>query len=140
MSQPLGFHDQQFPSHVCRLHKALYGLKQSPRAWYQKFRNTLLAFGFCTSSSDPSLFIFRHENNTVYLLVYVDDIVLTGNNPSLITQIIHLLDQQFTIKDLSDLHFFFGIEVNKHDNGLLLTQSRYIYYYGSHSNAWSQTG
>jgi Reverse transcriptase (RNA-dependent DNA polymerase)/gag-polypeptide of LTR copia-type/GAG-pre-integrase domain len=127
MSQPPGFHDQQFPSHVCRLHKALYGLKQSPRAWYQKLRTTLLAFGFCTSCSDPSLFVYRHDNHTMYLLVYVDDIVLTGNNTSLITQIVHLLDQKFTIKDLGKLHFFLGIEVHPHDNGLLLTQSRYIY-------------
>jgi Reverse transcriptase (RNA-dependent DNA polymerase) len=121
MSQPPGFHDQQFPSHVCRLYKALYGLKQSPRAWYQKLRTTLLAFGFFTSCSDPSLFVYRHDNNTVYLLVYVDDIVLTGNNTSLITQIVHLLDQKFTIKDLGELHFFLGIEMHKHDNGLLLT-------------------
>jgi Reverse transcriptase (RNA-dependent DNA polymerase) len=87
----------------------------------------LLAFGFCTSSSDPSLFIFQSGGNTVYLLLYVDDTVLTRNNSSLIKQIVHLLDHQFTIKDLGDLHFFLGIEVNKHDNGLLLSQSRYIY-------------
>jgi Reverse transcriptase (RNA-dependent DNA polymerase) len=87
----------------------------------------LLLFGFTTSTSDPSLFIFRHDKNIAYLLVYVDDIVLTGNNVSLLQHFTHMLDQSFTIKDLGDPHFFLGIEVNKHEQGLLLTQSSYIY-------------
>jgi Reverse transcriptase (RNA-dependent DNA polymerase) len=127
MSQPPGFQDQTYPSHVCKLHKALYGLKQSSRAWYHKLRETLINFGFSTSISDPSLFIFRHETNTPYLLVYVDDIVLIDNNVTLLQHFIHMFDQSFTIKDLRNLHFFLGIEVNKHDQGLLLTQSSYIY-------------
>jgi Reverse transcriptase (RNA-dependent DNA polymerase) len=127
MEQPPGFQDPAFPSHVCKLHKALYGLKQSPRAWYHKLKETLLRFGFTTSTSDPSLFIFRHDKNIAYLLVYVDDIVLTGNNVSLLQHFTHMLDQSFTIKDLGDLHFFLGIEVSKHEQGLLLTQSSYIY-------------
>jgi Reverse transcriptase (RNA-dependent DNA polymerase) len=61
------------------------------------------------------------------LLVYIDDIVLIGNNSTLLNHFITLLDQQFTIKDLGDLHYFLDIEVQHHDKGLLLTQSRYIY-------------
>jgi Reverse transcriptase (RNA-dependent DNA polymerase) len=84
MSQPLGFSDSQNPTHVCKLNKALYGLKQSPRAWYNKLWDTLFQLGFVTSVSDPSLFIFCHDTDVAYLLVYVDDIVLTGNNKALL--------------------------------------------------------
>jgi Reverse transcriptase (RNA-dependent DNA polymerase) len=126
MSQPPDFTDQSFPTHVCKLHKALYGLRQSPRAWYHKLRDTLIQLGFQTSASDPSLFIYHNGDALAYLLVYVDDIVLTGNNPLLIQQFIQFLDHKFTIKDLERLHFFLGIEMSSYDTGLLLTQSSYI--------------
>jgi Reverse transcriptase (RNA-dependent DNA polymerase) len=115
MPQPHNFQDAQALTHVCRLHKSLYGLKQSPRAWYQKLRDTLLELGFVTSVSDPSLFIFQHNNNIVYLLVYVDDLVITGNNNSILHHFVQLLDTYFTIKDLDVLHYFLDIEVNSHD-------------------------
>jgi Reverse transcriptase (RNA-dependent DNA polymerase) len=83
MAQPPGFTNPLHPTHVCKLHKALYGLRQSPRAWYQKLSETLL-LGFKTASSDPSLFLYRKGDNLVFLLVYVDDIILTGNNVSLL--------------------------------------------------------
>jgi Reverse transcriptase (RNA-dependent DNA polymerase) len=127
MSQPPGFHDLFNHTHVCKLHKALYVLKQSSRAWYNKLKDTLIAHGFVSSSSYPSFFIYRQKTDVAYLLVYVDDIVLTGNNSILLNQFITILDQKFTIKDLGDLHYFLGIEVQRHDKGLLLTQSRYIY-------------
>jgi Reverse transcriptase (RNA-dependent DNA polymerase) len=126
MTQPPGFIDKTNPTHVCRLQKALYGLRQSPRAWYHKLKDMLLAFGFHSSTSDPSLFIFRRTSDIVFLLVYVDDIILTGNNPALLQGIIQMLDINFTIKDLGELHFFLGIEVHPQNNGLLLTQSKYI--------------
>jgi Reverse transcriptase (RNA-dependent DNA polymerase) len=59
MSQPSGFVDAQNPIHVCKLHKALYGLRRSPRAWYNKLKDTLLQLAFTTSTSDPSLFHFH---------------------------------------------------------------------------------
>jgi Reverse transcriptase (RNA-dependent DNA polymerase) len=126
MAQPPGFVDPHLPHHVCKLHKDLYGLRQSPRAWYHKLKDTLLTLGF-VPSVDPSLFLFRKGDDTIFLLVYVDDIILTGNNVILIQNIIRLLDQSFTIKDLGELHFFLGIEVHRQDNGLLLTQSKYIH-------------
>jgi Reverse transcriptase (RNA-dependent DNA polymerase) len=127
MAQPLGFLDPLHPTHVCKLHKALYGLRQSPRAWYQKLSETLVLLGFKPSSSDPSLFLYRKSEALVFLLVYVDDIILTGNNTSLLHYFTQLLDQKFTIKDLGNLNFFLGIEVSQHEIGLTLTQSRYIY-------------
>jgi Reverse transcriptase (RNA-dependent DNA polymerase) len=126
MSQPPGFTDTRYLDHVCHLYKALYGLQQSPRAWYHKLKETLLHIGFKSSTSYPSLFLFKQSHDTVFLLVYVDDIILTGNNSTLIQSVVQLLDQKFTIKDLDRLHFFLSIEVHHTDHDLQLTQSKYI--------------
>jgi len=80
MKQPLGFVDPTLPSHVCRLHKSLYGLKQASRAWYTRLSDFLLSIGFLASKVDTSLFILSDGTNIFYLLVYVDDILLTGSN------------------------------------------------------------
>lgn len=83
MIQPPGFEDHADPSHVCFLKKALYGLKQAPRAKFDKFSGFLLEFGFNCSIEDPSLFVNHHNGNTLVLLLYVDNILLTSNSPKL---------------------------------------------------------
>jgi hypothetical protein len=75
-SQPIGFVDAARPDRVCWLNQSLYGLKQAPRAWYSRFASYLASIGFIEAKSDTSLFIYRHGDDTVYLLLYVDDIVL----------------------------------------------------------------
>ena len=75
-SQPTGFVDVAHPDHICRLNKSLYGLKQAPRAWYSCFAAHLQTLGFLEAKSDTSLFIYRRNSGTAYLLLYVDDIVL----------------------------------------------------------------
>ena len=85
MAQPLGFVDFDHPSYVCKLHKAIYGLKQASQAWYHKLRQFLLAFGFKNSHSDTSLFVLHSNHHTLYLLVYVDDIILTSNNDAFVS-------------------------------------------------------
>lgn len=80
MEQPPGFIDEQFLLHVCRLKKTLYGLKQPAQAWFQRLGAFLLDFGFSCSRADTSLFVFNKDTILLYLLVYVDDIILTGNN------------------------------------------------------------
>ena len=80
MAQPPGFVDKSNPTHVCHLKKALYGLKQAPCAWYHELQQFLLSCGFVNSLSNPSLFIFKHLHLTIYLLVYVDDLILTGSD------------------------------------------------------------
>lgn len=82
MEQPPGFVDKDRPHYVCKLRKALYGLKQAPRAWYEELRNFLLATGFKNSLSDAALFIMCSSGIYLYVLVYVDDIVVTGNDPN----------------------------------------------------------
>ena len=76
----LGFVDPVFPDHVCLLQRSLYGLKQAPRAWYQRFATYIRQLGFVASASDTSLFIYKDGTSMAYLLLYVDDIVLTASS------------------------------------------------------------
>jgi hypothetical protein len=69
---------------VCRLNKFLYGLKQASRAWYHCFASYLVSLGFMEAKSDTSLFVYRRGVDTAYLLLYVDDIVLTASSTELL--------------------------------------------------------
>lgn len=82
------FVDKNNPTHVCKLHKALYGLKQAPQAWNARFASYLSRLGFVTAKSDTSLFVLRQGHHIAYLLLYVDDIVLTGSSQELISGLI----------------------------------------------------
>lgn len=126
MQQPPGFIDPTHPSHVCRLRKSLYGLKQAPREWFQALRTALLSLGFRQSKSDCSLFILRRGSSSLYLLVYVDDIIFTGSDSALISFIIAQLQSTFAIKDLGYISYFLGIEAVACNEGLLLSQHKYI--------------
>ncbi|XP_052621627.1 uncharacterized mitochondrial protein AtMg00810-like [Lactuca sativa] len=123
MEQPLGFADSNFPIHVCT--KALYGLKQAPRPWFQRLSSFLLANGFTCSCVGTSLFVFAQDSCIMYLLVYVDVLILTGNKESVITSFTTRLHNEFDIKDLGDLSYFLGLEVSYTDDGLFLSQSKY---------------
>ena len=90
-SQPARFVDSSRPDMVCRLNKSLYGLKQAPRAWYSRFATFLLILGFTEAKSDTSLFIYRRGDETAYLLLYVDDIVLTACSQQLLQSVISSL-------------------------------------------------
>lgn len=126
MQQPQGFESGD-KSLVCKLNRALYGLKQAPRAWFERLRDTLLQFGFRNCKCDSSLFSYVHDGTMVYLLVYVDDIILTGNSPAMIKSLSNKLNSVFALKQLGSLDYFLGIEVKQMSNGsLLLTQSKYI--------------
>ncbi len=125
MRQPSGFNDPNYPNYVCRLHKSLYGLKQAPRQWFQHFSDYLEDLGFCESKADYSLFTFRKGDMFIILLIYVDDILITGNNSSHISELIHNLSKLYSMKDLGPLHFFPGIEGVFQDDGLYLTLTQY---------------
>lgn len=88
MKQPSGYEDAYYPLHVCKLKKALYGLKQAPRAWHSKLSTKLQEIGFRPSRADTSLFIYRNGGVTLYMHVYVDDIIITGSSPQLIDQVL----------------------------------------------------
>jgi len=124
--QPQGFVDPTKPNHICRLHKALYGLKQAPRAWFHRLSTVLHQIGFVGSKTDPLLFILKHRGTLLYVLVYVDDIIVTGNNNDAIEKLITTLGTSFAIKDLGDLHYFLGIEIVRQGANILLSQRKYI--------------
>ncbi|OIW12049.1 hypothetical protein TanjilG_24473 [Lupinus angustifolius] len=126
MQQPLGFQHSN-KSLVCRLHKAIYGLKQAPRQWFEKLKSTLVSFGFAVSRCDNSLFILNTNSYKIHVLVYVDDIVITGSSIEQIRKIITQLSTTFALKQLGTLDYFLGIEVKSLSDGrLFLSQSKYV--------------
>uniref|UniRef100_A0A2N9IDC8 Reverse transcriptase Ty1/copia-type domain-containing protein n=1 Tax=Fagus sylvatica TaxID=28930 RepID=A0A2N9IDC8_FAGSY len=125
MAQPQGYVDSSHPHYVCKLHKSIYGLKQAPRAWFESFTTQLLHLGFIASTADSSLFIYHHHTVIAYLLLYVDDIVLTSNSTSFLDGLILQLRKVFDIKDLGPLHYFLGLQVSRTTDTLHVTQTKY---------------
>ncbi|GAA0185651.1 transmembrane signal receptor [Lithospermum erythrorhizon] len=126
MKQSPGFKDKTYPSHVCKLNKAIYGLKQAPRAWFHRLSTRLLELGFTSSAADTSLFIKRSGSSILFLLVYVDDILITGPSNAAIQTVIDQLYLDFALKDMGSPHYFLGIEVNQLPSGMHLNRSKYI--------------
>lgn len=108
MMHPPGFIDNDRPTHVCRLRKAIYGLKQAPRAWYLALKQHLLTTGFKNSQADASLYTRIHNGTVTYVLIYVDDIIVTSNKSPTIDSVLNALVDRFSIKDPADLHYFLG--------------------------------
>ncbi|GJZ95525.1 putative RNA-directed DNA polymerase [Tanacetum coccineum] len=126
LRQPPGFVDPAKPHHLCLLHKSLYGLKQAPRAWFQRLSKALHLLGFKGSTTDPSLFIHSSAGTFLYMLVYVDDIILTGNNDTAIEHVVKSLSSTFALQDMGPLSYFLGIEVKSNGLDVILSQKQYI--------------
>ncbi|XP_076908128.1 uncharacterized protein LOC143564868 [Bidens hawaiensis] len=125
MHQPMGFRHRDYPDHVCRLKKSLYGLKQAPRAWYQRFTDFVIQHGFTQCKTDNSLFIYHHGHDVAYLLIYVDDIILTTSSDQLRQRLMTVLADEFAMKDLGPLSYFLGISVIRTGDTLFLSQQAY---------------
>ena len=125
MHQPPGYEDPSHPNYVCKLDKALYGLKQAPRAWYARLCSKLQCLGFVPSKADTSLFYYSKRGHSIFVLVYVDDIIVASSSSQATDALLVDLRAEFALKDLGDLHFFLGIEVKRGRDGLTLTQERY---------------
>ena len=125
MHQPLGYRDRTHPDYVCLLRKSLYDLKQAPRAWYKRFADYVFPTGFTNSRCDNSLFIYIKGLDMAYILLYVDDIILTASSDALRCSIISLLSSEFAMKDLGRLNYFLGIAVTRHKGGMFLSQRKY---------------
>jgi hypothetical protein len=125
MDQPMGFQNQSHPNYVCKLRKALYGLKQAPRAWYGKIAEFLTKSGFSVSHADSSLFVKANGEKLAILLVYVDDIIITGNDVEEICQTKENLSVRFEMKELGQLNHFLGLEISITRRGVILCQQKY---------------
>ncbi|GJX52001.1 ribonuclease H-like domain-containing protein [Tanacetum coccineum] len=125
MKPPQGYYASDC-NKVCRLKKSLYGLKQAPRQWNAKLTCALVENGFSQSKSDYSLFTKSDNGVFLALLVYVDDIIITGNDTSEIEKFKEFLRTKFMIKDLGNLKYFLGIEVINTDKGICLNQRKYV--------------
>lgn len=126
MEQPHGFIYSDKHDHVFHLHKAIYGLNKAHRVWYTELKTFILSLGFFNSLTYTSLFVFQRENQFVYLLIDVDEILVTWSSKSDIQTILALLSERFWVKDPEDLNYFLGIEAHQTDDGLHLSQCKYI--------------
>ena len=124
MEQPIGF-IQTDSSLVCRLKKSLYGLKQAPRAWYAKMDSFLLESGFSRCYSDNIVYTKKVRKSLIILVLYVDDLILTGSDPNLINHVKSSLKKKFEMTDLGHLHYFLGLQVLQSKEGISLSQSKY---------------
>ncbi|KAL5577658.1 hypothetical protein UlMin_019357 [Ulmus minor] len=127
MRIPPGYGGALGANKACRLRKALYGLKQSPRAWYGRFAKVMLKSGYKQSQGDHTLFIKHSQDGKVtVLLVYVDDIIITGDNEIERERLKECLTKEFDIKELGRLKYFLGIEVAHSQEGIFISQQKYV--------------
>ncbi|CAA7046864.1 unnamed protein product [Microthlaspi erraticum] len=124
MKLPPGFADSD-GSQVCRLNKSLYGLKQAPRCWFTKLQTALKDYRFEQSLSDYSLFTFANSGVNLNVLVYVDDMIISGSSLDVITAFKSNLSSCFHMKDLGELKYFLGIEVARNKLGIYMSQRKY---------------
>ncbi|PRQ17544.1 putative RNA-directed DNA polymerase [Rosa chinensis] len=126
MSLPPGYVTASPGDFVCKLRKSLYGLKQSPRAWFGRFTQFMRKFGYRQSHSDHTLFLKHQQGNVTALIIYVDDMVITGNDTMEMDILQRQLASEFEMKDLGELKYFLGIEVARGREGIYLCQRKYI--------------
>lgn len=124
MKLPLGFQHSE-PNKVCRLHKSLYGLKQAPRCWFSKLADALTTFGFVQSYEDYSFFSLTRGDIELRVLVYVDDLLVCGNDIPTLTKFKEYLSSWFRMKDLGKAKYFLGLEIARNDEGIFLSQRKY---------------
>jgi transposase InsO family protein len=125
MQQPLGYQEGK-PGTVCRLRKALYGLRQAPRAWHERLKQELEGMGFTASGADPGLYTAQVQGTIVYVLVYVDDILVAASSLEAISWVKQQLAAAFDVRDLGEAAYFLGMRLVR-DRGsrtLKLTQQR----------------
>jgi len=126
MEAPPGFSEDFQINEVCKLKKALYGLKQSPRAWFGRFTAAMKRYGYKQSNSDHTLFLKRKGDLITCLIIYVDDMIITGSDIEEISQLKNNLFRKFEMKDLGGLKYFLGIKVLRSNKGIFISQRKYI--------------
>nr|XP_016492299.1 PREDICTED: uncharacterized mitochondrial protein AtMg00810-like [Nicotiana tabacum] len=110
---------------VCKLNKSLYGLKQASRQWYSKLTEALSSMGYRHSENDYSLFSKKTSSHIIFVVVYVDDVIITGDDSVEIANLKSFLDKQFRIKYLGKLHYFLDLEVLYKADGVIMSQRKF---------------
>jgi hypothetical protein len=123
MEKPHGF--MKDSSLVCRLKKSLYGLKKVPRAWYAKMDSYLLSQNFVRCKSDPNVYMLRTTDSLLLLVLYVDDLLITGCSTLVIAAVKRILHDRFLMMDMGPIHFFLGLEISQDASGIKLSQAKY---------------
>jgi hypothetical protein len=118
IEQPQGFEVSDRETHVCLLRKALYGLKQAPQAWYSRIDTYLLQMGFEKSNADPNLYFIIRGEDTLILILYVDDLFITRAE-DLIAECKLALASEFEMSDIGLMHCFLGMEVWQEEGHVL---------------------
>eukprot|EP00253_Pinus_taeda_P031676 PITA_31676 len=126
IEQPLGYEKKCQKYKVCRLKKALYGLKQEPRAWYNRIDSYLQENGFEKCEGEPTLYIKEKDGKILIVVLYVDDVIFTGNDDHLIENFKTVMKEEFEMTDMGLLRYFLGIEVDQNENGIFITQAKYV--------------
>jgi transposase InsO family protein len=128
MDQPEGFIVPGKEDHVCKLKRSLYGLKQSPRQWYKRFDSFMLSHGFKRSEFDSCVYIKFVDGSPIYLLLYVDDMLIAAKSKKEITTLKAQLSSEFEMKDLGAAKKILGMEITRDRNSglLFLSQQSYI--------------
>jgi hypothetical protein len=111
---------------VCHLHRSLYGLKQASRAWFQRFATMVTTAGFSASAHDPALFVHVSPRGMTLLLLYMDDMIITGDDLEYLIFVKDRLSDQFLMSNLGPLRYFLGIEISSTSDGFFLSQEMYI--------------
>jgi hypothetical protein len=123
---PPGFATDQTKGKVLKLKKSLYGLKQSPRAWFDQLRWAMCNMGYKQCNSNHTVLYYHSRGHVTILAVYVDDMIITGNDPLHISQLKKNLCKIFEVKDLGQLRYFLGIEIARSPKGIFLSQHKYV--------------
>lgn len=126
MEAPPGFSKEFKEGEVCRLKRALYGLKQSPRAWFGRFTLAMKQNGYKQSNADHTLFLKQRGKLITCLIIYVDDMVITGSDEEEMARLRNNLFQEFEMKDLGNLQYFLEIEVQRSPQGIFISQRKYV--------------
>eukprot|EP00253_Pinus_taeda_P004978 PITA_04978 len=126
IEQPLGYEKKGEEHKVCRLKKALYGLKQVPRAWYSRIDSYLLENGFDKCDGEPTVYIKEKDGKLLIVVLYVDDVIFTGNDVFLIENFKTIMKEEFEMTYMGLLRYFLGIEVDQNENGIFISQAKYV--------------
>eukprot|EP00253_Pinus_taeda_P030394 PITA_30394 len=126
VEQPLGYEKKGEEHKVCKLKKTLYGLNQAPRAWYNRIYSYLLDNEFDKCEGEPTIYIKEKDGKIVIVVLYVDDVIFTGNDDQLIKNFKSVMKEEFEMTDMGFLRYFLGIEVDQNEKGIFISQARYV--------------